>query len=146
MEAHHDPAANRWCLQLDDTGLAHAAYLEALAGQVSPRNRLHRTYDLTHPHPVPATAFTETPAGAVSLEQLPAPPHRPLVRPSGSSSGWWDDGGALLPGVWACCPDLTRTATELQTAVSSSFPRGRRRCRRRSRPVQHPPVLARRTS
>ncbi|WP_443076811.1 DUF6417 family protein [Streptomyces sp. TRM 70361] len=56
IETHHDPAANRWRLQLDDAGLAglaHAVHLEALAGQVAPRNRLHRAHDLTHPHPSP---------------------------------------------------------------------------------------------
>ncbi|GAA2439140.1 DUF6417 family protein [Streptomyces macrosporus] len=54
IEAHYHPDTNRWRLQLDDaglTGLAHAAHLEALTGSVAVRNRLHRAYDLTHPHP-----------------------------------------------------------------------------------------------
>ncbi len=57
IEAHYAAEANRWRLQLDDAGLAglaHAVHLEALAGSVAARNRLHRAYGLTHPHPVPA--------------------------------------------------------------------------------------------
>jgi len=68
IEAHYDTGANRWRLQLDDAGLAglaHAVHLEALTGQVTARNRLHRLYGLTHPHPVPAAPFAET---AVGLE------------------------------------------------------------------------------
>ncbi|SFL68744.1 DUF6417 family protein [Streptomyces pini] len=71
IEAHYDTEANRWRLQLDDTGLAglaHAVHLEALAGQVTARNRLHRTYGLTHPDPVPITPAAETPVDAAALE------------------------------------------------------------------------------
>ncbi|MGK5497282.1 DUF6417 family protein [Streptomyces sp. URMC 125] len=56
IEAHLDPTANQWRLQLDDArlaGLAHAARLEALTGSATIRNRLHRVYDLTHPTPSP---------------------------------------------------------------------------------------------
>ncbi|KNE83885.1 MULTISPECIES: DUF6417 family protein [Streptomyces] len=55
-EAHFDRDANRWRLQLDDTGLAglaHAVHLEALVGGVTHRNRLRRAHDLDHPHPIP---------------------------------------------------------------------------------------------
>ncbi|PJE98144.1 hypothetical protein CUT44_08825 [Streptomyces carminius] len=71
IEAHLDTAANRWRLQLDGTGLAglaHAAHLEALAGQVAPRNRLHRAYDLTHPRPVPPAPCAEAAVGMVNPE------------------------------------------------------------------------------
>jgi hypothetical protein len=71
IEAHYDTAANRWRLQLDATGLAslaHAVHLEALAGQVTARNRLHRVYGLTHPHPIPAIPVAETPVDVVALE------------------------------------------------------------------------------
>ncbi|MDG9703863.1 hypothetical protein [Streptomyces sp. DH37] len=47
---------------------AHAARLEALAGQVTARNRLHHACGLTHPHPTPSTPTAETPVGAVALE------------------------------------------------------------------------------
>ncbi|MFH0246296.1 DUF6417 family protein [Streptomyces sp. HK10] len=71
IEAHYDTTANRWRLQLDDTGLAglaHAAHLEAMAGQVTARNRLHRAHGLTHPYPVPAASFHRAAAGTGSLE------------------------------------------------------------------------------
>ncbi|WP_327191189.1 DUF6417 family protein [Streptomyces xinghaiensis] len=70
-EAHFDRDANRWRLQLDDTGLAglaHAVHLEALIGGVTHRNRLRRAHDLDHPHPIPATSFTAAATAVVSLE------------------------------------------------------------------------------
>ncbi|MEU4685808.1 DUF6417 family protein [Streptomyces xinghaiensis] len=70
-EAHFDRDANRWRLQLDDTGLAglaHAVHLEALVGGVTHRNRLRRAYDLGHPHPIPAACAADASVGAVSLE------------------------------------------------------------------------------
>ncbi|MFH0246097.1 DUF6417 family protein [Streptomyces sp. HK10] len=71
IEAHYDTATNRWRLQLDDTGLAglaHAVHLEALAGQVTARNRLHRTCGLTHPHSVPTTPAAVPTAGPTTVD------------------------------------------------------------------------------
>ncbi len=72
IEAHYDTVTNRWRLQLDDTGLAglaHAVHLEALAGQVTARNRLHRAYGLTHPHPTLDASLVEAATvDAVALE------------------------------------------------------------------------------
>ncbi|GAA3644601.1 DUF6417 family protein [Streptomyces chitinivorans] len=71
IEAHYDTAANRWRLQLDDTGLAglaHAVHLEALAGQVTARNRLHRTCGLTHPHLTVTTTAAVPSAGPATVD------------------------------------------------------------------------------
>ncbi|WP_327191164.1 DUF6417 family protein [Streptomyces xinghaiensis] len=69
-EAHFDRDANRWRLQLDDTGLAglaHAVHLEALVGAPTATACAAPTTSTT-PTPSPAASAAGASAGAVSLE------------------------------------------------------------------------------